>query len=100
MAASAEAHALERAASAAVELSIVVPMRNEAPIIDALFARLAPVLARLRMSYEVICIDDGSTDATLEQLLRTRAPYLSIRVLSLLRNFVKDDALSAGLVHL
>jgi glycosyltransferase involved in cell wall biosynthesis len=90
---------VDRSGQAAVELSIVVPMRNEAQIIDALLARLIPVLARLRMSYEIICIDDGSTDATLEQLLRLRTQYPAMRVLSLSRNFGKDVALSAGLEH-
>jgi len=92
-------HQVDRSEQCAVELSIVVPMRNEAPIIDALFVRLIPVLTGLRMSYEIICIDDGSTDATLEELLRSRAQYPAMRVLSLSRNFGKDVALSAGLEH-
>jgi len=47
-----------------VELSVVVPVYNEAGGLEAFFARLVPVLERLRMSYEIICVDDGSTDGT------------------------------------
>jgi glycosyltransferase involved in cell wall biosynthesis len=86
-------------APAPIELSIVIPMRNEAATLDALFARLIPALLRLRVSYEIICIDDGSTDETLEQLLRIRSQQPEVRVLSLSRNFGKDVALSAGLEH-
>jgi glycosyltransferase involved in cell wall biosynthesis len=84
---------------APIELSIVIPMRNEALSLDALFARLVPVLMRLRLSYEIICIDDGSTDATLSNLLRLRQQHPEVCVLSLSRNFGKDIALSAGLDH-
>ncbi len=72
-------------------------MHNEAAVIGILFDRLAEVIPTLRISCEVICIDDGSRDATLA-LLRERA--LSdprIRVLPLARNFGKEAALAAGL---
>lgn len=80
-------------------LSIVIPARNEAGNIDVLLSRLTPVLDSLRMSSEVIFVDDGSTDATMERLKAHRAQDRRIKLLSLSRNFGKDIALAAGLQH-
>ncbi len=79
------------------ELSIIVPMRNEVGNLDALFHRLLPALERLGLSFEVVCIDDGSTDATWPALLAWRARKPTIRLLSLSRNFGKEIALTAGI---
>src|SRR5208283_1053290 len=91
--------AVRAALSSAIEISIVIPIHNEAAVLEALFIRLSRVLDQLRMTHEIICVDDGSTDASLEQLLRFRAHYPALRVVSLSRNFGKDVALSAGLEH-
>jgi glycosyltransferase involved in cell wall biosynthesis len=88
-----------RAAATPVELSIVVPVHNEATGLDDFFTRLLAVLARVGLSHEIICIDDGSTDESLARLLELRARVPAIKVLSLSRNFGKDVALSAGLDH-
>lgn len=82
-----------------VELSVVVPIHNEAAVIGHFFDRLMPVLARLSMSYEIIAVNDGSTDESLEVLLERRQTVPTLRVLNLSRNFGKDIALSAGLDH-
>ncbi|HYA36523.1 MAG TPA: glycosyltransferase family 2 protein [Candidatus Binataceae bacterium] len=82
-----------------VDLSIVVPVHNEAPVVDAFFSRLFAVLDSLRMSFEVICVNDGSTDASLAAILKARESRPEIKVLDLSRNFGKDIALSAGLDH-
>lgn len=86
-----------------VLLSIVVPMYNEQDNVDPLFARVEPVVedlvAPLDEGYEIICVDDGSTDATLARLLAHRQRNPAIKVVSLSRNFGKDIALSAGLDH-
>ena len=50
-------------------LSVVIPMKNEETNIVSLFQRLFPVLHGLDLPFEVICIDDGSTDKTLNTLL-------------------------------
>jgi polyisoprenyl-phosphate glycosyltransferase len=86
-------------AAAEIELSIVVPVHNEAAGISEFFARLFAVLEHLRLGYEIICIDDGSTDASLAQLLQYRERIPALRILSLSRNFGKDIALSAGFDH-
>lgn len=82
-----------------VEISVVAPMFNEAANLDAFFDRLEPVLKNTGKSYEIICVDDGSTDDTLEVLSRHRLRNQSICVLGLARNFGKEIALTAGLDH-
>jgi polyisoprenyl-phosphate glycosyltransferase len=83
-------------AAAPVEISIVVPVRNEAAGLDEFFAQLMPVLERLGTTWEVICVNDGSSDATLDLLLQFHGRTPAVKVVSLSRNFGKDVALSAG----
>jgi glycosyltransferase involved in cell wall biosynthesis len=80
-----------------VELSIVVPMLNEAAVLDRFFARLVPVLESVTADYEILCVDDGSTDDTFARLEAHRARNPRIRLIGLSRNFGKENALSAGL---
>lgn len=79
------------------DLSVVVPMHNESGNVDAFFHRLLPALDRLSLTYEVVCVDDGSTDATWGNLLVWRAREQAIRLVSLSRNFGKEVALTAGI---
>jgi glycosyltransferase involved in cell wall biosynthesis len=83
-------------AHAPVEISVVAPVHNEAPGLAGFFARLIPVLDGLGTSYEIICVDDGSSDDSLERLLELRERMPALKVLSLSRNFGKDVAVSAG----
>ena len=85
--------------NAPVEVSVVAPMHNEEKNIDFFFENLFPVLDKLELSYEIICVDDGSSDATLAKLLTYRRKNSRIKIMSLSRNFGKDIALSAGLDH-
>ena len=78
-------------------LSIVVPMHNEQANLDHLFQRLADVLDRLNLSYEIICIDDGSRDRTLPLLVKHHFTDSRIKVISFSRNFGKEIALTAGI---
>lgn len=80
-----------------IEISIVVAMRNEAGNLEALFSRLEPVLEKLQCRYEIICVNDGSTDQTLEKLLDCRNTDPRIKIIDFSRNFGKDTALTAGL---
>jgi polyisoprenyl-phosphate glycosyltransferase len=84
---------------ASIELSLVVPIHNESAGLDEFFARVSPVLENLGCAYEIICVDDGSTDSSLDRLLALRERVPNLKVLSLSRNFGKDVALSAGLEH-
>ena len=78
-------------------LSIVVPMRNEAENIGPLHERLRAVLDRLGEPAEIVCVDDGSTDATLDMLRLVRAVDPRVKIVSLSRNFGKEVAIAAGL---
>jgi glycosyltransferase involved in cell wall biosynthesis len=80
-----------------VELSIVVPMLNESAVLDGFFARLVPVLEGVTAHWEILCIDDGSTDDTFQHLEAVRAAEPRVRLIGLSRNFGKENALSAGL---
>lgn len=80
-------------------LSVVVPMYNEEAGADLFFARIEPALKSITPDYEIVCVDDGSTDRTLAHLTRHHVRDGRIKVLSLSRNFGKDTALSAGLDH-
>ncbi|GEO80785.1 glycosyltransferase family 2 protein [Pararhodospirillum oryzae] len=78
-------------------LSVVVPMHNEALVLDALMARLLPVLDHIGLEAEMVCVDDGSTDDTLARLKALQADEPRVKVLALSRNFGKEAALAAGL---
>jgi polyisoprenyl-phosphate glycosyltransferase len=80
-----------------IELSIISPMYNEEKNIDYFFAKLLPVLESLDLSYEVICINDGSTDKTSKKILEFHKINYRVKLINLSRNFGKDNALTAGL---
>jgi glycosyltransferase involved in cell wall biosynthesis len=84
-------------------LSIVVPLFNEAGNLPALHARLVEVARNLRetrrLATEVVYVDDGSRDATLETARKLAPDVLDVQVISLSRNFGKEAALLAGLDH-
>lgn len=80
-----------------IEVSIVVPMFNEEGTLDYLFGRLEPILEQLQCRYEIICVNDGSTDNTLEKLLQYCKKDSRIKLVNFSRNFGKDTALTAGL---
>ncbi|WP_373510841.1 glycosyltransferase family 2 protein [Thiocapsa sp.] len=80
-------------------LSVIVPAYNEAEVIDELHRRLAAVIDGLGVTAEVIYVNDGSRDATLDILYRLRAADPRVAVLNLSRNFGKEIAMTAGLDH-
>lgn len=81
------------------ELSIVIPMYNEADNLALLVEKLTPVLERASDSFEVVFVDDGSRDATLEGLRRAHELDPRFRAISFSRNFGKEIAIAAGLDH-
>lgn len=77
-------------------ISIVVPVHNEEENVGPLLAELTGVLQPTAQAWEVIFVDDGSTDATFAALARLHAAHGNVRVVRLRRNFGKAAALAAG----
>ncbi|MBC7951440.1 MAG: glycosyltransferase family 2 protein, partial [Rhodospirillaceae bacterium] len=80
-------------------LSLVVPMFNESGNVDRLFARLTEVMAGLGVTYEIVCVDDGSRDDTVARVVDHHGRDPRIKMVELSRNFGKELALTAGLQH-
>ncbi len=84
-------------------LSIIVPVKDEEAGIAPFVARVAPILDALddpaAHAWEILFVDDGSTDATLPAILAANARDPRVRAISFSRNFGKEPALSAGLDH-
>jgi glycosyltransferase involved in cell wall biosynthesis len=79
-------------------ISIVIPVLNEAANLERLIGRLTPVLDGLGAdAWEVVFVDDGSSDDTLGELRRLNGVDPRIRAISFSRNFGKEIALAAGL---
>ena len=81
------------------ELSLVIPIRNESPNIDALYVEMTEALERWGRSYEVLAIDDGSTDDSFERLVRCQARDPRWRIIRFRRNFGQTAAFAAGFRH-
>jgi len=83
----------------APEISVVIPIRNEAPSLVELHRELTETLTAWGRPYELLIIDDGSTDESFQILARLQAldPYL--RVIRFRRNFGQTAAFAAGFDH-
>ncbi len=82
-----------------IDYSVVIPVYNEAPTLPELCRRLAAVISSTRDAWEVVFVNDGSADNSLDILLDLRTKYPLIRVVDLSRNFGHQPALTAGLDH-
>ncbi|WP_419176068.1 glycosyltransferase family 2 protein [Desulfosediminicola sp.] len=80
-----------------ITISILCPLYNEEEMVPVFLRRLVDLLEEIHKSFEVICINDGSTDKTLTALLVAKKEYPQLRIINLSRNFGKEAALSAGL---
>ncbi len=78
-------------------ISIVVPCYNEENVIEIFLQHIEPILDSLDKSYEIIFINDGSTDNTFNVMLNAKKKHKNIRIINLSRNFGKEAALTAGL---
>jgi len=85
--------------SEAIELSLVVPVFNEEASIDAFLAAAVPVLEQLGTSYEIVFVNDGSSDRSAAIIASHCDQNPHLRLVSFARNFGKEVALSAGLAH-
>jgi glycosyltransferase involved in cell wall biosynthesis len=81
------------------EISVVVPMRNEAASVPELYSELTAALEGFGRSYEIVAIDDGSTDETFRTLAGLQRKDPRVRVIRFRRNFGQTAAFSAGFAH-
>ena len=78
-------------------LSVIVPVLNEEEVLHALHQRLARALESTGVSWEILYVDDGSTDGTPELLRRLQESHAGVSVVRLSRNFGKEAAMTSGL---
>jgi len=78
-------------------LSVVVPAYNEHEVLDQFHQRLGAVLDRLPAGTEIVYVNDGSNDATIEVMRRLRDVDPRVAIVDLSRNYGKEVALTAGL---
>jgi glycosyltransferase involved in cell wall biosynthesis len=81
------------------EISVVIPMRNESPNVAELYRELTATLESSGRAYEILAVDDGSTDDTFELLARLQAKDARLRVIRFRRNFGQTAAFAAGFAH-
>ncbi len=77
-------------------VSVVIPVYNEAENLPALLESLSKTLKELNQSFEIIVIDDGSTDETVQVLKRLKHEYPELRAVLFRRNFGQSAAMTAG----
>ncbi len=88
-----------RMSPAPVDLSVVIPMFDEEAVLPLLVERLRPVADAWGVTYEILCVDDGSTDTTPVLLQRVRREWPQVRVVRLRANAGHQAAISAGLAR-
>lgn len=81
------------------KISLVVPFFNEGVAVSHFFSRVYTALKPILQIYdiEVVCVNDGSKDDTLDQLIKCKSIHNGIRILDFSRNFGKEAAITAGL---
>jgi glycosyltransferase involved in cell wall biosynthesis len=78
-------------------ISLIVPFYNEEESVDIFFDTVLPIMKSIEYKYEVICINDGSSDNTLDRLKAIYEIDKNIVIVNFSRNFGKEAALTAGI---
>ena len=78
-------------------ISIIAPCYNEEETIEPFLRRIEEILTQIDEPYEIVLINDGSKDNTLNVLLNAKQNFKNIRIINFSRNFGKEAALTAGL---
>lgn len=82
-----------------LDLSLVIPVFNEAENLEELYDEITQACQRLGKSYEIMFVDDGSTDQSLSLLKKLQSQDSKIKIIRLRKNFGQTAALSAGFDH-
>jgi glycosyltransferase involved in cell wall biosynthesis len=80
-----------------INISVVIPVLNEAEIIEQSILRVRKVLQGLRTTYEIVVVDDGSSDLTLNKLMELKKDIVQLRIIKLARNVGHMNAIAVGL---
>lgn len=83
----------------APQISVVIPFLNEQDALPICHAKVKEILGRLALPYEIVFVDDGSTDDSVVLLAALMQRDPCVRIVRLSRNFGKEAAMSAGLTH-
>jgi glycosyltransferase involved in cell wall biosynthesis len=81
------------------DLSVVIPVKNESANLEPLYAELTATLRARGGTYEILFIDDGSTDDSFEVMARLQAQDPHVRVIRFRRNFGQTAGFAAGFAH-
>jgi len=79
--------------------SIVIPFFNEEENVPLMVEKVADAMSKMDGSYEIIAIDDGSTDRTFEELKQQKLHTENLRIIKFRRNFGQTQAMQAGIDH-
>lgn len=80
-------------------LSVIIPVYNEQLCLEELCQRLFLVLKDMKKTYEVLFVDDGSRDGSLELLLKLQKKHKSMKVIQFARNYGQHPAVTAGMAE-
>jgi len=78
-------------------ISLICPCYNEEEVVEKFIIEATNTLKSIDKSYEIVFVNDGSKDNTLDKLKAIKSQYQSIRIINLSRNFGKEAAITAGL---
>ncbi|MDD4191667.1 MAG: glycosyltransferase, partial [Mangrovibacterium sp.] len=82
-----------------MEISLVIPVYNEEALIDELVGKSLAALSQFSRRFEIIVVDDGSTDGSLQRLIGHQQANPQLKIVSLSRNFGHPAAFTAGLEY-
>lgn len=85
--------------TATTDLSVVVPLYNEEKVLDELIERLQKACSRITQNFELIFVNDGSSDGTLQKLKQYAVNEQRIRYIAFTRNFGHQNAVMAGIIN-
>ncbi len=80
-------------------ISLIAPAYNEEAVLPEFVRRVHVVMTQAGLRYEIVFVNDGSTDATLSVMRQLKLAHPNITVVNLTRNFGKEAALTAGIAH-
>lgn len=80
-------------------ISIIVPMHNEEQMLETFFEKIIFILKQINKPFEIVCVNDGSSDTTLEKLQNFQKNISEIVIIDFHKNFGKEAALTAGIEY-